>query len=89
MFTKSHVLYGLNFAGPAIRKADARYFLEGYMDVIACHQAGAEYTVAPLGTSLTEDHARCLLKRYTDNVTVLFDPDAAGIKAASRGAYFN
>lgn len=85
LFTKSHVLYGLNFAGPAIRKAGRAVLLEGYMDVIACHQAGAEYTVAPLGTSLTEDHAR-LLKRYTDNVIVLFDPDAAGIKAALRGA---
>ncbi len=85
LFTKSHVLYGLNFAGPAIRKAGKAVLLEGYMDVIACHQAGVEYTVAPLGTSLTEDHAR-LLKRYTDNVVVLFDPDAAGIKAALRGA---
>lgn len=85
LFTKSHVLYGLNFAGPAIRKTGRAVLLEGYMDVIACHQAGAEYTVAPLGTSLTEEHAR-LLKRYTDNVTVLFDPDAAGIKAALRGA---
>lgn len=85
LFTKSHVLYGLNFAGPAIRKSGRAVLLEGYMDVIACHQAGAEYTVAPLGTSLTEEHAR-LLKRYTDNVTVLFDPDAAGIKAALRGA---
>ncbi len=85
LFNKSQVLYGLNFAGPAIRKAGRAVLLEGYMDVIACHQAGFEYTVAPLGTSLTADHAR-LLKRYTDNVVVLFDPDAAGIKAALRGA---
>ncbi len=85
LFTKSHVLYGLNFAGPAIRKAGMAVLLEGYMDVIGCHQAGVDYAVAPLGTSLTEDHAR-LLKRYTDNVTILFDPDAAGIKAALRGA---
>ena len=85
LFTKSHILYGLNFAGPSIRKAGRAVLLEGYMDVIGCHQAGVEYTVAPLGTSLTEDHAR-LLKRYTDNVIVLFDPDAAGIKAALRGA---
>ena len=85
LFTKSHVLYGLNFAGPAIRKAGVAVLLEGYMDVIGCHQAGVSYTVAPLGTSLTEDHAR-LLKRYTDNVIVLFDPDAAGIKAALRGS---
>jgi len=85
LFTKSHVLYGLNFAGPEIRKAGRAVLLEGYMDVIGCHQAGVAYTVAPLGTSLTEDHAR-LLKRYTDNVVVLFDPDEAGIKAALRGA---
>lgn len=85
LFSKSHTLYGLNFAGPAIRKAGRAVLLEGYMDVIGCHQAGIEYTVAPLGTSLTPDHAR-LLKRYTDNVIVLFDPDTAGIKAALRGA---
>lgn len=85
LFTKSHVLYGLNFAGPAIRKAGRAVLLEGYMDVIGCHQAGAEYTVAPLGTSLTEEHAK-LLKRYTQNVVVLFDPDEAGLKAALRGA---
>lgn len=85
LFTKSHVLYGLNFAGPAIRKADRAVLLEGYMDVIGCHQAGIDYTVAPLGTSLTEEHAR-LLKRYTENVIILFDPDEAGIKAALRGS---
>jgi len=85
VFNKSYTLYGLNFAGPAIRKANRAVLLEGYMDVIACHQAGFDYTVAPLGTSLTAEHAR-LLKRYTDNVIILFDPDAAGIKAALRGA---
>ena len=85
LFAKSHILYGLNFAGPAIRKANRAVLLEGYMDVIGCHQAGVEYTVAPLGTSLTSDHAR-LLKRYTQNVIVLFDPDEAGLKAALRGA---
>ncbi|MBR4356175.1 MAG: DNA primase [Elusimicrobiaceae bacterium] len=85
LFTKSHVLYGLHLAGSAIRKKDRAVLLEGYMDVIGCHQAGVEYTVAPLGTSLTEEHAR-LLKRYTENITILFDPDTAGIKAALRGA---
>ncbi|MBO5911423.1 MAG: DNA primase [Elusimicrobiaceae bacterium] len=85
LFTKSHILYGLNFAGPAIRKAGRTVLLEGYMDVIGCHQAGVEYTVAPLGTSFTNEHAR-LLKRYTQNVIVLFDPDEAGLKAALRGA---
>lgn len=85
LFTKSRVLYGLNFAGPAIRRTGFAVLLEGYMDVIGCHQGGVENTVAPLGTSLTPDHAR-LLKRYTDNVIVLFDPDSAGIRAALRGA---
>ncbi len=85
LFTKSHILYGLNFAGPAIRKAGRAVLLEGYMDVIGCHQAGVTYTVAPLGTSLTTEHAK-LLKRYTQNVIVLFDPDEAGLKAALRGA---
>ena len=84
LFTKSRVLYGLNFAGPAIRKTGRAVLLEGYMDVIGCHQAGVDYAVAPLGTGFTEEHAR-LLKRYTENVVVLFDPDAAGIKAALRG----
>ena len=85
LFTKSRVLYGLNFAGPAIRRTGFAVLLEGYMDVIGCHQGGVENTVAPLGTSLTPDHAR-LLKRYSDNVIVLFDPDSAGIRAALRGA---
>ncbi len=85
LFNKSQVLYGINFAGPAIRKAGRAVLLEGYMDVIACHQAGFENAVAPLGTSLTAEHGK-LLKRYSDNAVVLFDPDAAGIKAALRGA---
>ena len=85
LFNKSHILYGLNFAGPAMRKADRAVLLEGYMDVIGCHQAGVTYTVAPLGTSFGEDHAR-LLKRYTQNVIVLCDPDEAGLKAALRAA---
>lgn len=85
LFSKSHVLYGLNFAGPAIRKKDRAVLLEGYMDVIGCHQAGITYTVAPLGTSFGEDHAK-LLKRYTQNVVVLFDPDEAGLKASLRAA---
>ncbi len=85
LFTKSHILYGLNFAGPVIRKVGRAVLLEGYMDVIGCHQAGVEYTVAPLGTSFTAEHAK-LLKRYTQNVIVLFDPDEAGLKAALRTA---
>ena len=83
LFSKSKVLYALNFAGPAIRKEGKAVLLEGYMDVIACHQAGAENCVAPLGTSFTPEHAK-LLKRYTDTAVVLFDPDQAGTKASLR-----
>lgn len=85
LFSKSRVLYALNFAAPAIRKEGRAVLLEGYMDVIAAHQAGVENCVAPLGTSFNENHAK-LLKRYTDTVTVLFDPDAAGQKASKRTA---
>ncbi|MDR0292238.1 MAG: DNA primase, partial [Elusimicrobium sp.] len=83
LFSKSRVLYGLNFAGPEIRKADNAILLEGYMDVIGVMSAGVGNCAAPLGTSFNEEHAK-LLKRYTQNVTVLFDPDAAGIKASLR-----
>lgn len=85
LFSKSRVLYALNFAAPAIRKEGRAVLLEGYMDVIAAHQAGVENCIAPLGTSFNENHAK-LLKRYTDTVTVLFDPDAAGQKASKRTA---
>ncbi len=85
LFSKSRVLYALNFAAPSIRKEGRAVLLEGYMDVIAAHQAGVENCVAPLGTSFNENHAK-LLKRYTDTVTVLFDPDAAGQKASKRTA---
>lgn len=85
LFSKSRVLYGLNFAGPAIRRENRAVLLEGYMDVIACHQAGADNCVAPLGTAFTPQHAK-LLKRYTDTVIVLFDPDSAGVHASMRAA---
>lgn len=85
LFSKSRVLYALNFAASSIRKEGRAVLLEGYMDVIAAHQAGVANCVAPLGTSFNENHAK-LLKRYTDNVTVLFDPDAAGEKASKRTA---
>ena len=85
LFSKSRVLYALNFAAPSIRKEGRAVLLEGYMDVIAAHQAGVSNCIAPLGTSFNENHAK-LLKRYTDNVTVLFDPDAAGQKASKRTA---
>ena len=85
LFSKSRVLYALNFAASSIRKEGRAVLLEGYMDVIAAHQAGVANCVAPLGTSFNENHAK-LLKRYTDTVTVLFDPDAAGQKASKRTA---
>ncbi|MDR1124133.1 MAG: DNA primase [Elusimicrobiota bacterium] len=85
LFSKSRILYALNFAGPAIRKEGRVILLEGYMDVIAAHQAGVENCVAPLGTSFTPEHAK-LLKRYTSEAVVVFDPDSAGINAAQRAA---
>lgn len=85
LFSKSRILYGLNFAGPSIRKEDFVILLEGYMDVIGAHQAGVENCVAPLGTSFTAYHAN-ILKRYTNQAVVIFDPDAAGINAALRAA---
>lgn len=85
LFSKSRILYGLNFAGPSIRKEDFVILLEGYMDVIGAHQAGVENCVAPLGTSFTPYHAT-ILKRYTNQAVVIFDPDSAGINAALRAA---
>lgn len=84
LYHKSNELYGLFFAKNAIRQNDFVYLVEGYTDVISMHQAGVEHVVASSGTSLTENQIR-LLKRHTDNVTVLFDGDAAGIKASLRG----
>jgi DNA primase len=84
IYHKSNVLFGLYFAKNAIRQADNCFLVEGYTDVIAMHQAGIENVVASSGTALTEEQIK-LIKRFTDNVTVLFDGDAAGIKAALRG----
>ncbi len=84
VYHKSRVLYGLNMAKNAIVKYDSCYIVEGYTDVISLFQAGVENVVASSGTSLTEDQIR-LIKRYTSNVTVLFDGDSAGVKAAFRG----
>lgn len=85
VFHKSRVLYGLFEHSKEIRKARHALVCEGYMDVIAVHQAGVRNAVAPLGTAFTEDHA-LLLKRYCEDVTLVFDPDAAGAAAALRGA---
>lgn len=84
LYHKSHVLYGMHLAKNPIRQVDTCYLVEGYTDVVSMHQAGVENVVASSGTALTEDQIK-LIKRFTDNVTVLFDGDAAGIKAALRG----
>lgn len=84
LYHKSNELYGLFFAKNAIRQNDFVYLVEGYTDVISMHQSGVENVVASSGTSLTENQIR-LIKRHTDNVTVLYDGDAAGIKASLRG----
>ncbi len=82
-YKKSKVLYGMHKAKTAIRKEDKCYIVEGYLDVISLHQEGIENVVAASGTSFTEDQSK-LIKRFTENVTVLFDGDAAGMKAAFR-----
>ena len=84
IYDKSKVLYGIFYAKTAIRKMDECFLVEGYTDVISLHQAGIENVVSSSGTSLTKDQVR-LIKRYTENITVLYDGDAAGIKAALRG----
>jgi DNA primase len=85
VFSKSKILYGLNRAKKAVEKADQVLVVEGYMDVIACHQAGILNVVATLGTSLTDEHVR-LIRRYTKNVVLSFDSDEAGVRAALRAA---
>ncbi len=83
IYNKSRILYGLFQARSAIAKADKCYLVEGNVDVISMHQSGVENTVASCGTSLTVEQIR-LIKRYTQNVTVLYDGDKAGVKAALR-----
>jgi len=84
IYHKSDVLYGLYQAKNAIRQHDVCYLVEGYTDVISMHQADVENVVASSGTALTENQIK-LIHRFTENVTVLFDGDSAGIKAALRG----
>lgn len=84
IYVKSKILYGSYFARQAIDKADECLLVEGYTDVLALHQAGIEHAVASGGTSLTPDQLR-LIKKYTQNLTILYDGDNAGIKAALRG----
>ena len=84
-YQKSKLLYGIYFAKAAIRKQDECILVEGYTDVISLHQAGIEHVVASSGTAFTEEQAR-LIRRLTQQVTILYDGDEAGIKAARRGS---
>lgn len=84
IYNKSKILYGLYFAKSAIDRADECLLVEGYTDVISLHQAGIENVVASGGTSLTVDQLR-LIRKYTKHLTIVYDGDAAGIKAALRG----
>jgi DNA primase len=84
IYIKSKSLYGIYFARNAISKADACLLVEGYTDVISMHQAGIENVVASSGTSLTIDQIR-MIHRYTNNITILFDSDKAGVSASLRG----
>lgn len=84
VFSKGRILYGLDRARKPIRVVDQAVIVEGYLDVIALHQAGYENVVSPMGTALTEDQLR-LLKRSTRRIVLALDPDAAGQKAVLRG----
>lgn len=84
IYVKSKILYGSYQARQAIDKADECLLVEGYTDVVSLHQAGIENVVASGGTSLTPDQLR-LIKKYTNNLTIVYDGDAAGVKAALRG----
>ncbi len=84
IYIKSKILYGSYFARMAIDKEDECLLVEGYTDVVSLHQAGVENVVASGGTSLTVDQLR-LVKKYSKNLTIIYDGDGAGIKAALRG----
>lgn len=84
IYHKSKVLYGIHYAKQAIAKEDNCYLVEGYTDVIQLHQSGIENVVSSSGTSLTSEQIR-LVSRLTKNITVLFDGDAAGMRASIRG----
>ena len=84
LYVKSKILYGAYFARQTIDRLDECFLVEGYTDVTAMHQAGIENVVASGGTSLTPDQLR-LIRKYTNNLTIIYDGDAAGIKAALRG----
>jgi len=84
IYVKSKILYGSYFARNSINSNDECLLVEGYTDVVSLHQAGIENVVASGGTSLTIDQLR-LIKKYTQNLTIIYDGDSAGIKAALRG----
>ncbi|MCK5462072.1 MAG: DNA primase [Bacteroidales bacterium] len=84
IYQKSRILYGLYHAKQAIVKQEKCFLVEGYTDVLGLHQAGIENVVASSGTSLTTEQIR-LIKRFTNNVTIIYDGDEAGIKASLRG----
>jgi DNA primase len=83
LFSKSRTLYGIDVAREAITQADQVVIVEGYFDAIALHQAGLSNVVATLGTALTTEHIE-LIRRFTHHVILIFDPDAAGVRAALR-----
>jgi DNA primase len=84
IYHKSRILYGIYQARKSISQEDKCYLVEGYTDVLSLHEAGIENVVASSGTSLTQEQVR-LIKRFTHNITILYDGDAAGIKASIRG----
>jgi DNA primase len=84
IYHKSRILYGIYQARKTITEQDRCYLVEGYTDVMSVHEAGIENVVASSGTSLTQEQVR-LIKRFTQNITILYDGDAAGIKASIRG----
>ena len=84
LYHKSKIVYGIYHARKDIVKHDRCFLVEGYTDVLSMHQAGIENVVASSGTALTTDQIR-LIRRFTTNITVLYDGDFAGIKASLRG----
>ena len=84
LFNKSHLLYGINKAAESIRREDQAIIVEGYLDVITCHQAGISNVVASLGTAFTREQGKLLL-RYSQAVIMAYDADAAGVHATMRG----
>ena len=86
IYKKGETLFALDLALPEIRKTKTAYLVEGYMDVIALHQAGITGAIAPLGTSFTEEQAK-LLKRWAEKIVLFFDTDGAGQTAAVKGIY--